>query len=246
MSALLRVESVVGGYGASDEVVKAVCMRVAASEVVVIIGPNGAGKSTLLKMIAGLLKARQGAVRLGGRDLTAHSVLERARLGLSFVPQERNVFGDLTVAENLQTSAYLSPARARARCEAMYASFPVLAANRHRIARQLSGGQRQTLAMAMGLMLEPAVLLLDEPTAGLSPKAAGELFQTILAIKRSGTAVLMVEQNALDALAISDRAYLLVSGKNSREGTGRQLAEDPEIRRLFLGGGATQEGRTEQ
>jgi branched-chain amino acid transport system ATP-binding protein/neutral amino acid transport system ATP-binding protein len=236
MSALLDVQNVVGGYTTSDEIVKGVSLTVAPQELVVIIGPNGAGKSTLLKMIAGLLPVRRGAVRVADQEVANKSAVEIAHRGVAFVPQERNVFGGLTVRENLETSAYVMSAKARARSLAMLEQFPVLAANKWRSARYLSGGQRQILAMAMGLMLEPQLLLLDEPTAGLSPKAAEELFQTIISIKQTGTAVLMVEQNALDALAVSDRAYLLVAGKNSRQGAGSELSADPEIRRLFLGG----------
>ncbi len=233
---LLTVEGVVAGYGAAEQILKGTSLRVEAGEIVSIIGPNGAGKSTLLKTIAGLVAAREGAIMLNGADVTAEGALGRARHGIGFVPQERNVFGAMTVAENLDISGFQEPARVRERSEALYARYPMLAAKRRALARTLSGGQRQILAMAMGLMNAPTLLLLDEPTAGLSPKAAEELFEAIMVLNRGGLPILMVEQHALEALEISTRGYVLVAGSNSREGAGPALAADPEIRRLFLGG----------
>lgn len=233
---LLTVEGVVAGYGAAEQILKGTSLRVEVGEIVSIIGPNGAGKSTLLKTIAGLVVAREGAIVLNGADVTAEGALGRARHGIGLVPQERNVFGAMTVAENLDISGFQEPTKVRERSEALYARYPMLAGKRRALARTLSGGQRQILAMAMGLMNAPALLLLDEPTAGLSPKAAEELFEAIVALNRSGLPILMVEQHALEALEISTRGYVLVSGRNSREGAGPALAADPEIRRLFLGG----------
>jgi branched-chain amino acid transport system ATP-binding protein/neutral amino acid transport system ATP-binding protein len=235
-SGLLIVDGVVAGYGAAEEILKGTSIRVDAGEIVSIIGPNGAGKSTLLKAIAGLVAAKKGRIVLNGTDVTAAGALGRARSGIGFVPQERNVFGAMTVAENLEISGFQNPSEAHARSDALYASYPMLAQKRRALARTLSGGQRQILAMAMGLMNAPALLLLDEPTAGLSPKAAEELFEAIVALNRGGLPILMVEQHAVEALEISTRGYVLVSGRNSREGAGPALASDPEIRRLFLGG----------
>jgi branched-chain amino acid transport system ATP-binding protein len=233
---VLAVETVVAGYGAAEEILKGASIRLEAGEIVSIIGPNGAGKSTLLKTIAGLVTARQGRIVLNGTDVTAAGALGRARQGIGFVPQERNVFGAMTVAENLDISGFQDPGQAPARSAALYARYPMLAQKRRALARTLSGGQRQILAMAMGLMNAPALLLLDEPTAGLSPMAADQMFDAIVALNRGGLPILMVEQHAVEALAVSTRGYVLVSGRNSREGPGPALAADSEIRRLFLGG----------
>ena len=233
---LLTVDGVTAGYGASEEILKGTSLRVAQGEIVSIIGPNGAGKSTLLKTIAGLVQARRGSIVIGGTDVTAEGARGRARHGIGFVPQERNVFGAMSVGENLEISGFQDPSQVKRRAEELYARYPMLAQKRGALARTLSGGQRQILAMAMGLMNAPALLLLDEPTAGLSPRAAEELFEAIVALNKSGLPILMVEQHALEALEISTRGYVLVSGRNSREGPGPALATDPEIRRLFLGG----------
>lgn len=233
---LLAVDGVVAGYGAAEQILKGTSLKVAPGEIVSIIGPNGAGKSTLLKTIAGLVQARDGTIKLKGGDVTRENALGRAKAGIGFVPQERNVFGAMTVAENLEISGFQEPGKVAERTEEMYARYPMLAEKRKALARTLSGGQRQILAMAMGLMNAPALLLLDEPTAGLSPKAADELFDAIVALNKGGLPILMVEQHALEALQISTRGYVLVSGRNSREGAGPALATDPEIRRLFLGG----------
>lgn len=233
---ILAVEAVVSGYSRDEQILKGASIRLEPGEIVSIIGPNGAGKSTLLKTVAGLLPVQGGSISFEGRPITATSTLERARAGIAFVPQERNVFATLTVNENLAISAFLEPRAAKGRAEEIYASYPMLAAKRNALARTLSGGQRQILAMAMGLMTNPRLMLLDEPTAGLSPKAADELFETIIALNRDGLPILMVEQHAIEALAISTRAYVLTAGRNSAEGEGPRLAADPEIRRLFLGG----------
>ena len=236
MTLLLAVQDVVAGYGASEQILKGVCIEVAAGEIVTVIGPNGAGKSTLLKAVAGLVKARQGRITLAGADVTAADALGRAKAGISFVPQERNVFGTLSVLENLVVSAFSARRIAKQRAEQAFERYPMLAEKRRALARTLSGGQRQILAMAMGLMTEPKLILLDEPSAGLSPKAADELFDAIVALNRSGLPVLMVEQHAVEALAISTRGYVMVAGRTASEGAGPALAADPETRRLFLGG----------
>jgi branched-chain amino acid transport system ATP-binding protein len=232
----LTVEGVVAGYSAADEVLKGVDLEVERGEIVSVIGPNGAGKSTLLKVIAGVLRPSRGHVRLGDRALEGRPAREISALGVAFVPQERNVFPTLSVRENLEMGGYLDPARARARIEAIFARFPLLAERRRHAARTLSGGQRQILAMAMALMVEPSLLLLDEPSAGLAPMAAERLFETIGAINRDGVAIVVVEQNALEALAIAARGYILVDGRNSRTGVAAALAADPDVRRIFLGG----------
>jgi branched-chain amino acid transport system ATP-binding protein/neutral amino acid transport system ATP-binding protein len=235
---LLAVSDLRGGYGAADEIVRGAALTVEPGEIVALIGPNGAGKSTLLKLIAGLLRPRAGHVRLNDRDVAGLDAPDISRLGLAFVPQERNVFGTMTVAENLEMGGFLDRAHKRHRIDELYARFPMLADKRRAAARTLSGGQRQILAMAMALMNAPALLLLDEPTAGLSPRAADELFGTIVALNQSGVAILMVEQNALEALAVSARAYVLVQGRAEREGHAAELASDPTVRDLFLGGAA--------
>jgi branched-chain amino acid transport system ATP-binding protein/neutral amino acid transport system ATP-binding protein len=236
---LMRAEDVVCGYGAADEILKGAVLDVAPRELVAIIGPNGAGKSTLLKAIAGLLRLKSGSIRLDGTAIEGLSTRERARAGIAFVPQEANIFPTMTVRENLEMGGFLEPRAAPSRIDALFVRFPMLAEKRRSAARTLSGGQRQILAMAMALMNAPALLLLDEPTAGLSPRAAEELFGTILALNKSGVAILMVEQNALEALSISARAYVLVQGRPEREGPAAVLAADPTVRDLFLGGKAS-------
>jgi branched-chain amino acid transport system ATP-binding protein/neutral amino acid transport system ATP-binding protein len=236
---LLAIAGLRGGYAAADEIVKGTDLVVAPGEIVALIGPNGAGKSTLLKLVAGLLRPSGGRVRFKDREIAGLGAPAISRLGLSFVPQERNVFGTMSVAENLEMGGYLDGAHARRRTAELYARFPMLADKRRAAARTLSGGQRQILAMAIALMNAPDLLLLDEPTAGLSPRAAEELFGTILGLNESGVAILMVEQNALEALAVSARAYVLVQGRAEREGRAGDLASDPTVRDLFLGGEAT-------
>ena len=232
----LTATGIVAGYGAADEILKGVDLVVGAGELVAVIGPNGAGKSTLLKAIAGIVVPKAGRVMLGDTDTTGRAPRDSARLGLAYVPQEANIFPSMSVAENLEIGGYIDPGGVRSRRDAAYARFPVLAAKRRHAGRTLSGGERQMLAVAMALMVEPQVLLLDEPSAGLSPLAAETLFEAIVAINRDGLAIAMVEQNASEALAIAHRAYILVDGRNSRTGDAKALAADPDIRRLFLGG----------
>jgi branched-chain amino acid transport system ATP-binding protein len=232
---LLVASGIVAGYGAQDEILKGVDLAVGKGEIVAIIGPNGAGKSTLLKVIAGLLGPKRGSVRLDGRDITNLPAREISRLGLAYVPQEMNVFPTMSVGENLEIGGYTDAKRAAQRIEKAFARFPVLGQKRRRAARTLSGGERQMLAMAMALMVEPVVLLLDEPSAGLAPLAAEQLFDAVRQINAEGVAVAMVEQNASEALAIAHRAAILVDGQNGRTGDAGVLATDPEIRKLFLG-----------
>jgi branched-chain amino acid transport system ATP-binding protein/neutral amino acid transport system ATP-binding protein len=237
VTALLEVDALVGGYGAADEILKGITVALAPRRMAAIVGPNGAGKSTLLKAIAGLLKPKSGSVRMAGALLTGLPPRGVAMRGVAFVPQEGNIFPSLSVRENLEMGGYLEPrATVRQRVEGLFTRFPMLAEKRRRAARTLSGGQRQILAMGMALMVEPKLLLLDEPSAGLSPKAAESLFDGIAAIHAEGTAILMVEQNALEALAIAEDGIVLVDGRVARTGPASVLASDPEVRRLFLGG----------
>ena len=233
---LLSIDGLVVGYSAADEVLKGVDFSVDAGEIVGVIGPNGAGKSTLLKSIAGLLKPGRGTIRINGENIGGRAPREISRMGVAYVPQEQNIFPTMSVRENLEMGGYLDPRGARSRIEAIFARFPLLAERRRHAARTLSGGQRQVLAMAMALMVEPSLLLLDEPSAGLAPRAAERLFETIGVINRDGVAIVVVEQNALQALAIATRGYILVDGRNSRSGGAAALAADPDVRRIFLGG----------
>jgi branched-chain amino acid transport system ATP-binding protein len=233
---LLSVEGLVAGYGAADEILKGVDFTLHAGEIVSVIGPNGAGKSTLLKVIAGILVPHKGSVRLRGEHIGGRAPRAISALGVAFVPQEHNVFPSMTVRENLEMGGFLDPAGSRVKIDAIFSRFPILAEKRRQAARTLSGGQRQVLAMAMALMVEPAVLLLDEPSAGLAPRAAEQLFETIAAIHQDGVAIAMVEQNALQALRLADRGYILVDGRNSMTGPAADLARNPDVRRVFLGG----------
>lgn len=235
MMSSLDATGIVAGYGAADEILKGVDFNVTSGEICCIIGPNGAGKSTLLKTIAGLLKPKAGKVSLDSLDITGQLPRDIARRGLAYVPQEHNVFPTLSVRENLEIGGYVDRENIGARIDQTLQRFPVLASKRRHAARALSGGERQMLAMAMALMVKPGVLLLDEPSAGLSPVAAEALFDAIVEIGREGMAIGIVEQNAIEALAISHRAYILVDGRNSRTGDAKALAADPDVRRLFLG-----------
>jgi branched-chain amino acid transport system ATP-binding protein/neutral amino acid transport system ATP-binding protein len=233
---MLSVTNVVAGYGAHDEVLKGVGIAVAERELVVLIGPNGAGKSTLLKSIAGFLKPREGTITFEGKPIGGLKPREITRQGIAFVPQEANVFPSLTIEANLEMGGYVDRAATPERLQAAYTRFPALAERRRQDARTLSGGQRQMLAMAMALMAAPRLMLLDEPSAGLSPAASAELFALVKDLHAEGMTVIMVEQRALDALEIADRGYLLVDGSNAREGNARALAADPQVRHTFLGG----------
>jgi branched-chain amino acid transport system ATP-binding protein/neutral amino acid transport system ATP-binding protein len=235
ISNVLAARGVVCGYGAADEILKGVDITVAPGELVTIIGPNGAGKSTLLKAVAGLLALKSGTIALDGAAIERLPARDRARRGIAFVPQEANVFPTMSVWENLEMGGFVTPKNLRARIDAMFTRFPMLAEKRRAAARTLSGGQRQILAMAMALMVQPRLLLLDEPSAGLSPVAASALFDTIAAIHAEGTAIAMVEQNALEGLAIADTGLVLVDGRNALIGPAADLAADPSVRRLFLG-----------
>ena len=232
---LLEVEGVRGGYGEVD-ILNGVNMRVEEGEIVVIIGPNGAGKSTAMKSVFGLVKIRQGQVRFQGHDITNLRPDRIVHHGMCYVPQENNVFPTLTVQENLEMGAFIRRDDYRPTMERIYDLFPVMREKRRQPAGSLSGGQRQMVAMGRALMLEPKLLLLDEPTAGLAPAIIDQMFQNIIKINELGVGILMVEQNAKQAMAIADKAYVLVQGANAHTGSGKELMANDEVRRTFLGG----------
>lgn len=232
----LSVNNLFAGYG-QTEILHDLSIHIDANEIVAIIGPNGAGKSTAIKSVLGLLNITKGTVELLGDDITNTPAAQVVRLGISYVPQTKNVFVNLSVQENLEMGAWTRPHGIPERLEEMFALFPDLAEKRRQAAGSLSGGQRQMVAMAKALMVDAKVLLLDEPTAGLSPKYRGEIFATIQSIKSTGIPILIVEQNAKQALGVADRGYVLVDGANRFAGTGQELLADREIARMFLGGG---------
>lgn len=234
---LLSLECVVAGYGPDVPILHGITLRLDAGEIVSIVGPNGAGKSSAMKAAFGLLSIHEGRIRMGEEDVTGKSPELIVRKGVSFVPQTENVFPSLTVQENLELGGYFnSRAHVRAGLERIYALFPPLRDKRHQKSGYLSGGQRQMVAMGRALMPDPRMILLDEPTAGLSPKYAEEIFSLVLGINANGTSVLMVEQNARQALMISCRGYVLVDGRNRHEGTGNALVSDRDVAEMFLGG----------
>ena len=240
---LLVVDSIVAGYEPGLPIVNGASFVVAAGEILAVLGPNGAGKSTAIKAVAGLMPLTEGRVLLESRpihDVPAH---RRLALGMAFVPQTDNVFGTMSVSDNLRLAADRIPDRrdAARQTEALYATFPDLARQRTLAAGRLSGGQRQMLAVARALMSKPRVLLLDEPSAGLSPKLVDEVFARLMAIRATGVAIVLVEQNVRSALRIADRALILVEGRNRHEGPAARLADDPTLAALYLGGHAPAE-----
>ncbi|MFV0474398.1 MAG: ABC transporter ATP-binding protein [Pikeienuella sp.] len=228
-------EAMVGGYGGST-ILNGCTIHVDRGEIAVIVGPNGAGKSTAMKAVFGMLNLREGSVRLDGRDITRLSPQDRVPEGMAFVPQTSNVFTGMTVRENLEMGAYLRRDDISGTMEQVFELFPILREKQGQNAGELSGGQRQQVAVGRALMTRPSVLMLDEPTAGVSPIVMDELFDRIIEIRRTGIAILMVEQNARQALEIADRGFVLVTGENRHTGTGAELLADPEVRRSFLGG----------
>ncbi|WP_088624116.1 ABC transporter ATP-binding protein [Oceanicola sp. 22II-s10i] len=229
-------DAMTGGYGKGPDILHECTIAVEKGEIAVIVGPNGAGKSTAMKAVFGMLDVRSGAVRLDGEDITALSPQDRVAKGMGFVPQVANIFTSMTVEENLEMGAFLRRDDFRPTMEQVYDLFPILREKRRQAAGELSGGQRQQVAVGRALMTQPKVLMLDEPTAGVSPIVMDELFDRIIEIARTGLPVLMVEQNARQALEIADKAYVLVQGRNAHTGTGKDLLADPEVRRSFLGG----------
>ena len=225
-----------GGYGDGPNIINSCSINVNKGEIVAILGPNGAGKSTAMKAMLGLLKLKSGNITIDGEDISNLSPQDRVKKGISFVPQTRNVFAELTVRENLEIGAFLRTDNIYKVIDEIYELFPILKEKKDQIVGQLSGGQRQQVALGRALMIKPSVLMLDEPTAGVSPIVMDELFEHILRVKKTKVGIIMVEQNAKQALSISDRGYVLVTGENKFEGSGSELLNDPEVRRSFLGG----------
>jgi branched-chain amino acid transport system ATP-binding protein len=228
-------EAMTGGYGGAD-ILHSCTIAVEKGQIAVIVGPNGAGKSTAMKAVFGMLKLRQGHVTLDGEDITALSPQARVAKGMGFVPQTQNIFTSMTVEENLEMGAFIRRDDFRDTLAQVYDLFPILKQKRLQPAGELSGGQRQQVAVGRALMTQPKVLMLDEPTAGVSPIVMDELFDRIIEVARSGISILMVEQNARQALEIADKGYVLVQGANRFTDSGKALLADPEVRRSFLGG----------
>ena len=224
-----------GGYGGPD-IITSCTISVNKGEIVTILGPNGAGKSTAMKALLGMLNLREGKITINEKDISNLSPQDRVKEGISFVPQTRNVFTGMTVQENLEMGAYLRDENFQDTLNEIYRLFPILKKKRNQFAGQLSGGQRQQVALGRALMIKPSVLMLDEPTAGVAPIVMDELFNHIIKVRETGVAILMVEQNARQALTIADRGYVLVTGENKFSGSGKELLNDPEVRRSFLGG----------
>lgn len=228
-------EKMTGGYGGAD-IINSCSINVNKGEIVTILGPNGAGKSTAMKAMLGMLNLHQGKVTFNDTDISNLSPQDRVRKGISFVPQTRNVFTGMSVEENLEMGAYIRGENFQDTLNEIYKLFPILKEKKKQFAGELSGGQRQQVALGRALMIKPSVLMLDEPTAGVAPKVMDELFKHIIKVRETGVAILMVEQNARQALSIADRGYVLVTGENKFSGTGQELLNDPEVRKSFLGG----------
>ncbi len=232
---LIELKHVVGGYGGAP-ILNGVNMAIEASDIGVIVGPNGAGKSTTLKAIFGLLKVTGGTIDFGGENIANSLPDKLVPKGLSFVPQEKNVFTSMSVEENLEMGAFTRRDDFRGTMDWVYQMFPVLAEKRRQPAGELSGGQRQMVAMGRALMSKPKLLMLDEPSAGLSPRYVIEIFETIVRVNKEGVGILMVEQNARQALAFASKGFVLAQGQNRFTGTGAELIADPEVAKSFLGG----------
>ncbi len=231
----LTAENMTGGYGGAD-ILHECTITAEEGEIAVIVGPNGAGKSTAMKAVFGMLNIHTGSVKLDGEDITALSPQARVAKGMAFVPQTNNVFPTMSVEENLEMGAFLREDDIKVTMEQVYTLFPILKDKRRQNAGELSGGQRQQVAVGRALMTQPKLLMLDEPTAGVSPIVMDELFDRIIEVARSGISILMVEQNARQALNIADKGYVLVQGRNRYTDTGEALLANPEVRKSFLGG----------
>lgn len=235
-SPFLIGEAMTGGYGKGADILHSCTIAVERGEIAVIVGPNGAGKSTAMKAVFGMLSLREGRVVLDGDDITALSPQDRVVRGMGFVPQTNNIFTSMTVEENLEMGAYIRRDDFRDTMDQVYSLFPILKDKRRQAAGELSGGQRQQVAVGRALMTKPKMLMLDEPTAGVSPIVMDELFDRIIEVSRTGIPILMVEQNARQALEIADKGFVLVQGRNAHTGTGKELLADADVRRSFLGG----------
>jgi len=225
-----------GGYGPGPDILHSCTIAVERGEIAVIVGPNGAGKSTAMKAVFGMLRLSEGQVRLDGDDISHLSPQDRVAKGMGFVPQTNNIFTSMTVQENLEMGAFIRRDDFRETLEQVYDLFPILRDKRRQAAGELSGGQRQQVAVGRALMTKPKLLMLDEPTAGVSPIVMDELFDRIIEVARTGIPILMVEQNARQALSIADKGYVLVQGRNAFTGSGAELLNNPEVRKSFLGG----------
>ena len=229
-------DAMTGGYGKGPDILHDCTVSVNRGEIAVIVGPNGAGKSTAMKAVFGMLNVRSGSVRLDGEDITKLSPQDRVIKGMGFVPQNANIFTSMSVEENLEMGAFIRRDDFSDTMAQVYELFPILKEKRNQVAGELSGGQRQQVAVGRALMTQPKVLMLDEPTAGVSPIVMDELFDRIIEVARSGIPIMMVEQNARQALEIADRGYVLVQGRNAYTGSGKEFLNDPDVRKSFLGG----------
>ena len=232
----LKAHKITGGYGSGPDILHACNISVGKGEIAVIVGPNGAGKSTAMKAIFGMLDVREGSVLLDGVDISNFSTQDRVRAGMGFVPQNQNIFTSMTVEENLEMGAFIRKDDFSDTLEQVFELFPVLKEKRRQAAGELSGGQRQQVAVGRALMTQPKILILDEPTAGVSPIVMDELFDRIIEVSRTGIPILMVEQNARQALGIADTGFVMVQGRNAYTGSGKELLADSEVRKSFLGG----------
>ena len=235
MTKFLSCTNMTGGYGGED-IIHGCDIEVDRNQIVVIVGPNGAGKSTAMKAMLGMISLKEGSLKLDGLDISKLTPQDRVAAGIAFVPQTMNIFSELTVEENLEIGAFLREDNVRETIEEIYNLFPAMKDKRNQLAGELSGGQRQQVAVSRALMTRPKVLMLDEPTAGVSPIVMKEIFERIITIKNSGVAIVIVEQNAKQALNIADFAYVLVGGENKFSGKGQELLNNQEVRKSFLGG----------
>ena len=234
--AFFEGNNMTGGYGSGPDIINSCSVNVERGEIVSILGPNGAGKSTAMKAMLGLLNLKSGSIIIDGKDISKLSPQDRVKKGISFVPQTKNVFAGMTVEENLEMGAFLINSEFKSVIDEIYDLFPILKEKRSQLVGELSGGQRQQVALGRALMIKPSVLMLDEPTAGVSPIVMDDLFSRIIEVGKTGVGILIVEQNAKQALSIAKRGYVLVNGENRIEGSGQELLNNSDVRKSFLGG----------